>query len=532
MSKSRLHPHLARVAAIGLIFAASGLAWSVGAVSLRAETRASVSQLLPAASVTQHTLEVAGRSLSFTATAGAIPLTDPEGRVTAEMAYVAYTLNGGTEPRQRPVTFAFNGGPGSASSWLHLGALGPWRLRMDEAAASPSAPPALVPNAETWLDFTDLVFIDPVGTGYSHIAKEAAGEDDKRQRGASGSAADGSARHYWSVSGDIESIADVIQKWLQKADRLTSPKLLVGESYGGFRGPKLARKLHEKHGVGLSALVLVSPVLDFAGRRGAPTPFTYVALLPSLTAATFERHGQAVSRERLAQVEEYARGEYLSDLVRGPRDAAAVNRMVTRVAEFTGLPDATVRRFAARIDGPTYNREVNRDAGKVASIYDASVKGLSPDPALPTARGRDPFTGTLSVPLTSAMVDLYATRLGWRTERPYLQNNREVSRRWLWGNSPAPPESVSDLKEVLALDPRLRVMIAHGFTDLVTPYFASQLILDQLPAYGDQPRIALTTHPGGHMFYSRDDSRKAFREDALNLVERLIVEASTVRSGE
>lgn len=531
MSKSRLNLGLARLGAIWLILAASGLAWSLTGVSLHAETRPSASQLLPADSVSQHALEVAGRSLSFTATAGSIPLRDAEGRVTAEMAYVAYTLDAGKESRRRPVTFAFNGGPGSASSWLHLGALGPWRLRMDEAAAQPSAPPALLPNAETWLDFTDLVFIDPVGTGYSHLVKDGPDEDGKSRKGEGGSA-EAAARHYWSVGGDIESLADFIQQWLRKADRLTSPKLLVGESYGGFRGPKLARRLHEKHGIGLNALVLVSPVLDFAGRRGSPTPFTYVALLPSLAAATFERHGQAVSRERLAPVEEYARSEYLSDLVRGPRDSAAINRMVARVAEFTGLPDATVRRSAARIDARTYNREAHRETGRIASLYDASFKGLSPDPALPSPQGRDPFTAALRVPLMSAMVDLYATKLGWRIDRPYVQSNREVSRRWAWGNSPAPPESVSDLKEALALDPRLRVMIAHGFTDLVTPYFASQLILDQLPAYGDQPRITLATHPGGHMFYSRDESRKTFREDALNLVERLIVEAGAVRFGE
>jgi carboxypeptidase C (cathepsin A) len=517
-----------------LILATGGLAVAASALPGRAaEPRFAALQSLPADSKTQHMVEVGGRSLSFTAVAGTIPLTNAEGRITAEMAYVAYTLNNGAEPRQRPVTFAFNGGPGSASSWLHLGALGPWRLRMDASSIAPSASPTLTPNAETWLDFTDLVFIDPVGTGYSHIvaADREPGDGERRPAGTGRPGSD-AERFYWSVSGDVESIADFIRKWLQKSDRLTSPKMLVGESYGGFRGPKVLRKLYEKHGIGLNAVVLVSPVLDFAGRRGHGNPLAYVSVLPSLAAATMERRGQVPSRERLSQMEEYARGEYLTDLMRGPRDAAAANRLTAKVADITGLPDDVVKRYGARIDGRTFNREVNRPDGNVASLYDASIKGLSPDPQSPYASERDPFTTALSVPLTSAMVDLYASKLGWRTDRRYLVSNGEVNRAWIWGNSASPLEAVSDLKEALALDPHIRVFVAHGFTDLVTPYFASQLIIDQMPAYGEAQRISLSLYAGGHMFYARDDSRRAFREEALNLVERLIMEASAPRVGQ
>ncbi len=516
-----------RAAAVALVLAAG----APGA-GLRAEdARAAESRLqLPQDSVTEHALDLPDRTLRFKATAGSIPITNDKGKVLAEMGYVAYTLDGMVAGR-RPVTFALNGGPGSASAWLHIGTLGPWRIRMEEAAESPSAPVPLLPNAETWLDFTDLVFIDPVGTGYSQIVADAGdksdGEDRRRRRaGREGSREEGGPDYFWSISGDVESISQFIQTWLYKNERLASPKLLVGESYGGFRGPKVARRLHSHHGIALNALVLVSPVLDFAGRRENHPPLAFVSLLPSLAAAELERRGEEVSRERLADVEEYARGEYLNDLMRGPRNTAALERVVGRVAQITGLSEATVRRYGGRIGARTYSDEVNRPNGKIASMYDASIRGLDPDPTSRHARYRDPFTTALNAPMTSAMLELYGGKLNYRTERPYIKMNGEVNRSWIWGNSPTPPESITELKEALALDQRLRTLVVHGYTDLVTPYFSSELVLDQLPAYGEGQRVASIVYPGGHMFYSRDRSRKAFREDAFNLVERIIVEAN------
>jgi carboxypeptidase C (cathepsin A) len=477
---------------------------------------------LPPDAVSRHVVELPGRALTFTATAGSLPITNSQGRVLAEMAYIAYALRD-ADPTQRPVTFAFNGGPGSASAWLHLGALGPWRLPMNGETASPSSAPALVPNSETWLDFTDLVLIDPVGTGYSHIVTNGDSGEGASARGAgsgNGNREDGGRRYFWSVDGDVESISDFVLKWLQKSGRIASPKMLVGESYGGFRAPKIAHTLQTRHGVGLNAVVLVSPVLDFAGRRGGRTPARYASLLPSLAAASLERQGLTPTRAALAAAESYARAEYLTDLMRGPRDRAAVARVVAKVTQFTGLPEQVVRHYGGRIDGRTFNRETNRPDGKVASMYDASVTGFDPDPTAPDARFEDPFTAALNAPMTGAMLDLYRTKLNWHPDGRYLKSNWEANRNWIWGNSPVPPESVTELKAVLALDPRLRVLVAHGFTDFVTPYMASELILDQVPDYGGEERLASVVYPGGHMFYSRDASRRAFREDALRLLER------------
>jgi len=495
---------------------------------------------LPPDSVTQHTLELPGRALRFDATAGSIPLSNAEGRVQARMAYVSYAL-AGTDSRTRPVAFVFNGGPGSSSAWLHLGTLGPWRLPLQGDSARPSAPGLAIPNADTWLDFADLVMIDPIGTGYSRFEHEddTSGDEKAAVKAEARSSGRGTGRgsssrqeikkHYWSISGDVDSIASFISQWLTKTGRHASPKLIVGESYGGFRAPKLAHELQNDYGVGVNLLVLVSPVLDYGFLRGQRhLPFNTVALLPSLSAAALETRGKAPTSALMREAEDYSRGEYLTDLLRGPRDTAAVARVVKRVTALTGLPAATVQKYGGKLDSYGYRREANDAGGRIASAYDASVLGLSPEPSSPNSRAHDPFVTALRAPLTAAVLDLYTAKLEWRPDARYLLMNGQVSSNWQYGNQPAPPEAVSDLKATLALDARMRVLVAHGYTDLVTPYFASTLVLDQLPLYGDARRIIQITYPGGHMFYSRDASRAAFREDVLiMLAASLTGEAQT-----
>ncbi len=479
---------------------------------------APASRQLPADQTTSHTLDVAGRTLKFQATAGSIALLGPEGRIFGEMAYVAYRLDT-PDPVKRPIAFAFNGGPGSASAWVHIGGFGPWRLPMDGAALSPSALPVLVPNAETWLDFTDLVFIDPIGTGYSRIGRASASGE---AGGASGGASEQGARRYYSVSGDAESVAEMIAKWLVKYGRLASPKLLVGESYGGIRAPKVASLLQTSYGVGVNAMLLVSPVMDFGlfrGPRHHPTPF--MNILPTIAALTLEANGSVpTSRTALADVEAYARGAYLADLMKGPRDVAAQDRLAKRVAALSGLPEATVRRYGARLDEATYIRETHQPLGKRASGYDATVTGHDPDPTAYSPAYDDPFAGALAAPMKSAMLDLYA-RLGWKTDLTYNILSSEVNRSWSWGGSASSPESFTQLRAALALDSRLRVLVTHGFADLRTPYFASALLLEQLPPMAEG-RVSLQVYPGGHMHYSREGSRIALMKDARKLLDDVI----------
>ena len=314
---------------------------------------------MPPDSTTKQTLALPGRTLAFTATAGSIRLFDGKGEPQADIAYTAYQLDG-ADPATRPVTFLFNGGPGAASAYLQLGAAGPWRLAIDGDAAIPSASPDLQPNAETWLDFTDLVFIDPVGTGYSRFVATG---DDVRKR-------------FFSVDGDVTSIALTIRRWLEKSGRLLSPKFVAGESYGGIRGPKIVRNLQVEQGVGVKGLILVSPVLDFREFSGSSL-LQYVVSLPSMAAVAREAKG-AVTRADMADVESYARGEFLHDLVKGQADTAATNRLADKFAALTGIDQALSRRLAGRFDVVEFRREFDRKNGKVTGRYDASVKGIDP----------------------------------------------------------------------------------------------------------------------------------------------------------
>lgn len=456
---------------------------------------------LPADSTTEHSLVLPGRTLDFKATAGTIKLTDEKGVEQADIAFVAYQLKSAS-PESRPVAFVFNGGPGAASVWLHLGALGPWRLPLEVGAISPSSAPVLVDNDDTWLDFTDLVFIDPAGTGYSQIV--ASGDEIRKK--------------LWSVDGDIDALSAVVRRWLAANERLASPKFIVGESYGGFRGPRLAQALATKQGIGVSGLVLISPVLDFANFGAVDEPFSSVALLPSFVAAARERTGP-VTRDQLADVEQYAGGDYLLDYLRGPRDSAAVARMVERVSALTGLDPALVRRLGGRVDKDTFLREFDRAHGKVGAVYDATVGAYDPNPAANASHWLDPIIDGFNAPLTSAMMDLYERRLGWKIDNRYETLNFAVDRAWDWGRSLDPPDSTRSLREMLALDPNFRVLVTHGLTDVQVPYFGTKLLLDQIPDYGAPGRLTLKVYAGGHMSYTRDASRKALREDARKLIE-------------
>ena len=460
--------------------------------------------------------------------------------VSADVAYVAYTLDG-AEPATRPVVFAFNGGPGSASTWLHLGALGPWRVPLTIETMTAASPPALLANAETWLDFADLVFIDPPGTGYSRIwpsqpvtapvAVPPVDGNAARRRGRVGIASTIGTERFWSVSGDIAVFVRVIDSWLTRHERRTSPVVLVGESYGGFRAPLIAEELANAHSIAVRAMVLVSPVLDFDGRRGSwRLPQSHVALLPSMAATRLERTGTVPSRAALADVEAYARSDYLVDLLRGPRDVPAVLRMAERVAALSGIPIESVTGQAARFTIGTFlalSPDL-KDTG--ASIYDAGMAGFAPARGERRGGFADPFTAGLDPPLTSAMETLYQ-QLNWRPGRPYAMLANEINRRWIWPNSPHPPQALSALLGLHRKDVRLATLVTHGLTDLVTPYLASAIQLDQVPVHATN-RISLEVYPGGHMFYSRDASRARFRDDARRIIDDAIGPGTKKEAGD
>ncbi|WP_293903888.1 peptidase S10 [Phenylobacterium sp.] len=453
----------------------------------------------PADASVKQVTHVAGKTLSYTATVGALPVRDEKGKKIAEVVFTAYTLDGAKDPN-RPVTFAFNGGPGAASVYLNLGAIGPKRVQFGAQGDSPSDSAQLVDNPGAWLDFTDLVFIDPVGTGFSRSLVDK--EETKKQ--------------FYSIKPDIEYLSRIVYDWLLKNGRMASPKYIAGESYGGFRGPKITYYLQTKLGVGVNGMVLVSPYLEPSANQAPDfSPMAWVATLPSMAASNYERQGRALSPAQMAEVEAYARGDYVTDLLKGRRDPAALARVVDKVTAYTGLNRTFVQLSGGRIESRAYLRELYREQGKIGSWYDSNVTQDDPFPWAPEGRRGDPILDAIIAPTTSAMVDFTTRTVGWKVEGRYNALSDEVGENWEKGVELT--DAATDLRLAVAADPKIKVLIAHGYDDLSCPYFISRLIVDQMPVSGDVGRVRLSIYPGGHMFYSRPASQAAFRADVMQL---------------
>lgn len=451
----------------------------------------------PADRTVKQTTTIDGRRLAYDATVGSLPVLDGKGKTIAEVMFVAYTMPG----KDRPVTFALNGGPGASSVYLNLGALGPKRVQFGAEGNSPSDPATPFDNAGSWLDFTDLVFIDPVGTGFSRALVP---EDQAKKA-------------FYSTRADIEYLSRIVYDWLVKNGRLESRKYLVGESYGGFRGPRITHYLQTRLGVAMNGLVLVSPYLDpSANDNGDLSPLPWMLTLPSIAAANLERHGK-LSDAAMAEIVDYTRGDYVTDLLKGRSDPQSVERIVQRVTALSGLDPTFVRRAGGRLETQAYLREVFRTEGRLGSRYDSNVTSWDPFPFSPEQRTNDPILDGIIAPTTTAMVDFVTRTVGWKFAGRYNALSYEVNGAWERNGEDSTKGSVEQLRQSVAIDPKLRVLIVHGWGDLSCPFMASRLIVDQMPLMGDPARVQVKAYPGGHMFYSRPDSQGALRRDVMQV---------------
>jgi carboxypeptidase C (cathepsin A) len=451
---------------------------------------------LPAPTHVLQSMQLNGKTLRYTVTVGALPVRDKDGKTAGEVVLTAYTMDG----ENRPVTFAMNGGPGASSVYLNFGAIGPKHLQAGNEGDSPSDPAVLADNPGTWLDFTDLVFIDPVGTGFSRA--EAPEADAKKL--------------FYSTTPDIEYLSRIIYDWLVKNDRLESRKYLVGESYGGFRGPRVTHYLQSQLGVAMNGVVLVSPYLNPTIENDSDlSPVPWMMTLPSITAAHLERENK-LTPQAMADVIAYVRGEYATALIKGRSDPDATQKMIQRVIEMTGLDPAFVKYSGGRLETEAYLREVFREQGKLGSVYDSNVTSFDPFPFSPQQRANDPILAAMIAPMTTAMVDFVTRTVGWKVDARYNALSYEVNRLWDRGDD-LRKGSVPDLREAVAADPKLRVMIVHGWNDLSCPFMGSILTVDQMPVMGDPTRVSVREYPGGHMFYTRAESRAQLRKDAMEM---------------
>jgi carboxypeptidase C (cathepsin A) len=454
---------------------------------------------LPPPAHTEQSIQIDGKTLKYTVTVGALPVFDKDGKHVADVVTTAYTIDG----PNRPVTFAVNGGPGAASVYLNFGAIGPKHLQFGNEGDSPSDDPKLTDNPGTWLDFTDLVFIDPVGTGFS---RSLVPEDEAKKL-------------FFSTEPDIEYLSRVIYDWLVKNDRLESRKYIAGESYGGFRAPRITYFLQSQLGVAMNGEVLISPYLDPSDENNSDvSPLPWMLTLPPITAANLERQHK-LTPEAMADVIAYTRGEYAETLLKGRSDPDATAKMIQHVTELTGLDPQFVKFSGGRLDTEAYLREAYREQGKIGSVYDSNVTMYDPFPFSPEQRANDPLLASIIAPLTTAMVDFDTRIVGWKVDARYDALSYDVARQWEGGREER-AGSVTQLRQAVAADPKLRVIIAHGWNDLSCPFMASILITDQMPLMGDPTRVAVHEYPGGHMFYTRMSSRMALRKDVMDMFDK------------
>ncbi len=455
---------------------------------------------LPPEKSVQQTMALNGKTLHYTVTVGAYPTRDKDGKTVGEVVVTSYTMPGDN----RPVTFAFNGGPGASSVYLNFGAIGPKHLQFGNEGDSPSDPTVLTDNQGTWLDFSDLVFIDPIGTGFS---RSLVPEDQAKKL-------------FYSTGPDIEYLSRIVYDWLVKNDRLESRKYLVGESYGGFRGPRIVYDLQSELGVAMNGFVLVSPYLNPTISKDGLTysPLPWLLTLPSITAANLERQHK-LTPEAMQDVIAYTEGEYATTLIKGSSDPAATDRMIQHVTQMTGLDPQFVKLSGGRLDTEAYLREVYREQGKLGSVYDSNVTMFDPFPYAARQRANDPLLASIIAPLTTAMVNFITHTVGWQVDARYNALSYEVNQLWQGGDA-LRAGSVDQLRQAVAADPKMRIIIAHGWNDLSCPFMGSVLSVNQIPVMGDPTRVSVHEYPGGHMFYTRESSRIALRKDVMEMMDK------------
>jgi carboxypeptidase C (cathepsin A) len=439
----------------------------------------------------------------------------------AEIFSVAYVAEG--DRRERPLTFVFNGGPGAASAYLHMGAVGPQRVDFPSDGALPAMPPRLVENESSWLAFTDLVFVDPVGTGFSRVIEPEKKEGGKD--GASAGKADDAPdpKEYFGYKRDLESLCEFMSRWLSDHRRWGSPIFIAGESYGGYRVGRLARSLQEAAGIGLNGAILISPALEISGL--SPTDYDvlpWIDRVPTMAAAALH-HGRSrafrkgTSLEKaLRAAEEFATGDYVSFLTRGASlPAKERTRIVERLAELLGLPLDIVARGEGRVGILTFVRELLRDERKVLGLYDTTITATDPFPDRTDFAWPDPTLSGITPAYTGAVNRMIRSEIGVKTDREYALLSYEVFTAWKNDAEQhafaLPPGATDDFRYGMALNPHMKAFITHGQYDLVTPYYASDRLRNLMrldPQMAD--RLTVQHYGGGHMFYAWESSRHAF----------------------
>jgi len=458
-------------------------------------------------SVTRHAVTIDSAKIAYTATAGTLNLRDTAGKARASMFYVAYVKDG-EDPAARPVTFSFNGGPGSAAVWVQYGAFGPKKVLSDDEGWPQPPPGKLIDNPFSILDLTDLVFIDPVGTGFSRATP---GVD---------------AKPFYSLRGDVESVGDFIRLWTTRAKRWASPKFVAGESYGTTRAAGLAAYLQNRHGMYLNGVVMLSTILNWQNEEIHPGNDTaYIIHLPSYTAAAWYHRKlapglQADLRKTLKDVEAFAVGEYATALLAGDWLPDDQRRAVgQKLAGFTGLSPDYVERTNLRIDNARFTKELLRDRGRTIGRLDMRFLGYDRDSAGERVEF-DPASQAVNVGYIAMLSDYLRRELGYESDLTYEFSAR-VGRDWTWDEFTNQYVNVSeDLRGAITRNPKLKVLFLSGYYDLATPYFDTPFSVAHLGLPKElRGNIQIEYYEAGHMMYIRKADHVKLKMDLAAFIK-------------
>jgi carboxypeptidase C (cathepsin A) len=465
-------------------------------------------------SVTDHTVKIGAQTIPYKATAATILLKNEKEEPTALIYYTAYTRTDTRDLSQRPISFVYNGGPGSASVWLHMGAFGPKRVITSNAEPTPPPPYKVADNAGSLLDKTDLVFVDPVGTGFSHAVGKTQDKD------------------FWGVDSDVKSLAEFITIYASRNDRWNSPKFLIGESYGTFRSAALSNYLQNHDGMYFNGIVLISSVLDLGTisfNPGADQP--YIFYLPSY-AATAWYHKALPNRPDdlhalIDETRRFAVTEYASALMKGSKLSIAEKTDVAKkVSHYTGLSEDYLIKANLRVNLPQFMEELQRNRGLTTGRLDARFSGFTYD-LLGEYANSDPQSDAITGAYTAAFNAYVRDDLKFGQDKKYRTGSDEVGNNWDWKHKvgenygfPGSPNVEGDLVQALLTNPHLQIEVENGLYDLATPFFATEYTMEHLGLPEKlQKNIHLQYYDAGHMMYLHDEDLAKLKANVAAFID-------------
>jgi len=467
----------------------------------------------PDKSITKHTAKIEGKMISYTAVAGTLLLKNAADESIALFGYTAYIKDGETDPGKRPLTFAYNGGPGSSSMWLHLGVLGPRRIPVSDPGPNPPPPYKLEDNEHSLLDVTDLVMVDPIGTGLSHPIGKWTG------------------KAFWGVDQDIRSVSFFISQYIKENDRWNSPKFILGESYGTTRSAGIASFLHDALGLQLNGVILVSTVLDIHTLT-FQDDISHVLYIPTY-AAVAAYHNKLASKPAnletwLKEVRDFSQGEYATALQKG--DAltdAEKTSVVSKLSAYTGLSKEYWIRANLRVPEPAFTQELLRDEHQTVGRLDARYKGINQD-LLSQFSNDDPQSSQISPPYITSFVNYFYTEL--KVNKNYNYHVSAYSAegfKWDWHHAanggegfPTTANTAVDLASVMSKNPNLKILVLNGYYDLATPFFGTEYTFDHMGLEKKiRNNVTMKYYEAGHMMYIHPASLAAFKKDVAAFIQ-------------